>query len=670
MHRHRINWLSQLVPSLLLSIGSAACLAADEVPPSLPETPVLPNAAGFDALFKRLEYGDLTALDNKQQQQVEVQLQKLLPPGDAHRERLLDSSRCSLDFVNRTKDGYAFADAKLAAALNAADAAAAIRFYYCRGEYQGSLSTQRDALADFERGIDMARTIDDDLLVAAGLGARGATYSLLGIHGKALADLLEVQRIYQQHELNEASSQTLLGIGTAYRRLGYLDKAREYINQSIEHAQHVGDHETLQGGTMELGFIDRESGRYASALTTFRHALELAAPTGDRVTIASTNVAMAGVLNDLHRYPEALDSLQKAETDFAAAGDNSFAGTIAYDRGRAMAGQGRRRDALDQFDRAGTAFEASGNQRYLERLHESKAQTLEAAGQTQASLEEYKHYLATHEEVMRQRTDQQAQMLREQFDTDRAKLENARLKAEQALKEREVESLQKARRWQQLAMGLLALVLGMLSVLVVRQLARLRVWKRMASVDALTGVPNLRGVEAFANRAMRAARTNLEPLAVLAIDVDRFKSINDNHGHAAGDRVLQQIARACDEAMRDGDLLGRIGGEEFLAVLPGTKLDHALDVAERLRSRVAALDLADVPTGVSATISIGASEMLPEDTDFDSLKQRADEAMYRAKEAGRNRVVSAWNGTQERGASGATGTGAAAATGGAGVASR
>jgi diguanylate cyclase (GGDEF)-like protein len=343
---------------------------------------------------------------------------------------------------------------------------------------------------------------------------------------------------------------------------------------------------------------------------------------------------------------------------------------IAYDRGRAMAGQGQRRDALDQFDRAGTAFEASGNQRYLERLHESKAQTLEAAGQTQASLEEYKHYLATHEEVMRQRTDQQAQMLREQFDTDRAKLENARLKAEQALKEREVESLQKARRWQQLAMGLLALVLGMLSVLVVRQLARLRVWKRMASVDALTGVPNLRGVEAFANRAMRTARTNLEPLAVLAIDVDRFKSINDNHGHAAGDRVLQQIARACDEAMRDGDLLGRIGGEEFLAVLPGTKLDHALDVAERLRSRVAALDLADVPAGVSATISIGASEMLPEDTDFDSLKQRADEAMYRAKEAGRNRVFSAWNGPQERGASGATGTGAAAATGGAGVASR
>src|SRR6185369_3808342 len=161
-------------------------------------------------------------------------------------------------------------------------------------------------------------------------------------------------------------------------------------------------------------------------------------------------------------------------------------------------------------------------------------QTLEASGQPQAALEEYKRYLAVHEEVAHQRADQQTKMLREQFDTDRAKLENQRLKAEQKLKDSEVESLRQARRWQQVAMGLLAVVLGMLSILVIRQLARLRIWKRMASVDALTGVPNLRGVETFANRAMRAARTTLEPLAALAIDVDRFKSINDSHGHAVG----------------------------------------------------------------------------------------------------------------------------------------
>src|SRR5690242_17529524 len=183
---------------------------------------------------------------------------------------------CSLDFVNRkSAEGYAFADAHLADALKAGDAAAAVRFYYCRGGFQGSLSTERDALADTERGIELARSIDDDLLVAVGLEGRGGVYSYLGIHGKALADLLEAQRIYQQHELNEISAQLLTGIGMAYRRLGYMDKAREYLAQAIDHARKVGDRESEQSSTLQLGFVDQESGRTASALNTLHHALEL-----------------------------------------------------------------------------------------------------------------------------------------------------------------------------------------------------------------------------------------------------------------------------------------------------------------------------------------------------------------------------------------------------------
>ena len=239
MHGYPIHWLARLLLGAALGIASFATFADDEIPPTIPEAPSLPNPDAFDALFKRLEFGDLTALDTKQQQKVAEQLQKLLPPGDAHRQRLLDSMHCGLNFNNKNKEGYAYADARLAEALKASDAAAAIRFYYCRGGFQASLSTERDALADTERGIDMARSIDDDLLVAAGLEGRGSVYSFLGIHGKALADLLEAQRIYQQHELNEVASQALLSIGIAFRRLGYIDRAREYLNQSVEHAQRV-----------------------------------------------------------------------------------------------------------------------------------------------------------------------------------------------------------------------------------------------------------------------------------------------------------------------------------------------------------------------------------------------------------------------------------------------
>jgi diguanylate cyclase (GGDEF)-like protein len=138
---------------------------------------------------------------------------------------------------------------------------------------------------------------------------------------------------------------------------------------------------------------------------------------------------------------------------------------------------------------------------------------------------------------------------------------------------------------------------------------------------------------------MRKAREAHEPLSILAIDVDEFKRINDTHGHAAGDRVLRQIARACVEALREGDLLGRIGGEEFLAILPNTTLDRALDVAERLRHRVESLELADLPTDLRATISIGVAQMHASEEDAADLTRRADMALYQAKAQGRNRVV-------------------------------
>lgn len=601
----------------------------------------MPSAAAFDALFRRVDVGDLTALSAAEQRKVVRQLAQLLPPGDAHRARLLDTQRCGLDFTNDNQKGYEFANAKLADALAAHDDGAAIRFYYCRGGYLESLKTPRDALADFERGIDLSRAAGKDAMLASGLQARGGMYSLLGIYGKALADLLEARRLFTEQELDEAASQILQDIGITYRRLGYPDKAREYLNQAIAHEKRVGDTESLYISTLQLGYADQETGQYESALATQQHALELATTTGDRASIAAVNLAIASVLTDLHRYAEAQSELHKAAEGFAAVGDRADTGMLAYESGRALAGMKEPRKALAEFATAEKEFNASGNRRYQEILYRAQAKSFEDANQPAAALTAYKNYLAAHDAVAKERANQQAQMLREQFDTDRAKMENLRLKSEQTAKDRQVEALQGVRRWQQVAMGLLAILIGLLSLLAIRQLARLRNWKRMASVDALTGVANLRGVQHFANAALRRAHAQNEPLTVLAIDIDEFKRINDVHGHPTGDRVLREVAHACADALRDGDLLGRIGGEEFLAILPGTLLDHAVDVAERLRRRVETLEIADLPGSVRATISIGVAEMLPHDRDVSALVERADAALYRAKALGRNRVVSA-----------------------------
>jgi diguanylate cyclase (GGDEF)-like protein len=629
-----------LFAAMLTVASPAAAAPAAQAAPATTAAP-MPSAAAFDALFRRVDVGDLTALSAAEQRKVVGQLAQLLPPGDAHRARLLDTQRCGLDFTNDNQKGYEFANAKLAEALAAHDDAAAIRFYYCRGGYLESLKTPRDALADFERGIDLARAAGEDAMLASGLQARGGMYSLLGIYGKALADLLEARRLFTEQELDEAASQILQDIGITYRRLGYPDKAREYLNQAIAHEKRVGDTESLYISALQLGYADQETGQYESALATQQRALELATTTGDRASIAAVNLAIASVLTDLHRYAEAQSELRKAAEGFAAVGDRADTGMLAYERGRALAGMKEPRKALAEFATAEKEFNASGNRRYQEILYRAQAKSFEDSNQPAAALTAYKNYLAAHDAVAKERANQQAQMLREQFDTDRAKMENLRLKNEQAAKDRQVEALQGVRRWQQVAMGLLAILIGLLSLLAIRQLARLRNWKRMASVDTLTGVANLRGVQHFANAALRRAHAQNEPLTVLAIDIDEFKRINDVHGHPTGDRVLREVAHACADALRDGDLLGRIGGEEFLAILPGTLVDHAVDVAERLRRRVETLEIADLPGRVRATISIGVAEMLPHDRDVTALVERADAALYRAKAWGRNRVVSA-----------------------------
>jgi diguanylate cyclase (GGDEF)-like protein len=156
-----------------------------------------------------------------------------------------------------------------------------------------------------------------------------------------------------------------------------------------------------------------------------------------------------------------------------------------------------------------------------------------------------------------------------------------------------------------------------------------------STLDSLTGLLNVRALQArFAEVAEQAA-LNGQPVSVVALDIDRFKAINDEHGHAAGDRVLREIADALRQSMRTFELLYRIGGDEFLLLLPGAADADAARIAEGLRAAVARTR----PLGLPLTCSFGvATAQL--DIDVKTLTGQADAALYRAKRDGRNRVVS------------------------------
>jgi diguanylate cyclase (GGDEF)-like protein/PAS domain S-box-containing protein len=161
---------------------------------------------------------------------------------------------------------------------------------------------------------------------------------------------------------------------------------------------------------------------------------------------------------------------------------------------------------------------------------------------------------------------------------------------------------------------------------------------RQASTDSLTGVNNRRYFLAQAEQELRRSRRFARTMSVMMIDVDHFKKINDEHGHAAGDAVLQGVVKRALESLRQSDTLGRLGGEEFAVLLPETAIADAVDVAERLRQHLAERPLIAERAAIPCTASIGVAQLCAKDGTIEVLLQRADEALYLAKKNGRNRV--------------------------------
>jgi diguanylate cyclase (GGDEF)-like protein len=158
----------------------------------------------------------------------------------------------------------------------------------------------------------------------------------------------------------------------------------------------------------------------------------------------------------------------------------------------------------------------------------------------------------------------------------------------------------------------------------------------LATRDELTSMPNRRAMqEMLIVETARQARLDL-PLSIALIDLDHFKSINDQHGHAGGDAVLRGFARQIESELRGADIMGRWGGEEFLLMLPDTTLEHALQCVERLRARVQSATFDDVAAGLTLTFSAGITACMGQG-DINTAIDRADKAMYRAKAAGRSR---------------------------------
>jgi diguanylate cyclase (GGDEF)-like protein len=164
--------------------------------------------------------------------------------------------------------------------------------------------------------------------------------------------------------------------------------------------------------------------------------------------------------------------------------------------------------------------------------------------------------------------------------------------------------------------------------------------ERLATIDELTGTLVRRAFMAQAEAQLQLASQSGAVLAVAILDIDNFKSVNDNHGHAAGDRALAHFSRIIEQGLQPGDIFGRLGGEEFAVLFPGATAEGAVALVDRLRLRVAASALPGDQGPISFTFSGGVDQYYRGEV-LAGLMARADAALYSAKAMGRNRVVSA-----------------------------
>lgn len=491
-----------------------------------------------------------------------------------------------------------------------------------RGELDQLLAATADpadagahALALLERGVQRSRSGD----------LQGGQRDLL-----PACEALKAQGQDRDEEL------CLAHLATLYRRVGDLDEAIRLQQQLRDRARRKGATYDESIYTYALAQVQQAQRQWSDAFESYRQATAASEKLGDRPGAAYAAYGMARSLLQLKRAGEALPFAERALELLDRTADPRQYEHACVTRAEALIALDRSAEARAALDEVGPAIRQRGEQALLAEWLVVNSRVQRALGRWPEAYQALAEARDLEGRLQDQRLSEQSARLRMQFNRQRDADDLSALRQLNA-------QGQRLRRTQAVALGLFVILLAGLALVAVRKVRQARRLQNLAATDELTGLPNRRALVAAAETALAQARRSGAPTAMLMIDVDHFKRINDTHGHAFGDEVLRHLGRVLTAGLRDHDRLGRLGGEEFLAVLPEATREDARRVAERMRAAVAAAPLPGPGTGggsplpVTVTVSIGVAAGL--DGTADALIARADAAMYRAKHAGRNAVA-------------------------------
>ena len=507
----------------------------------------------------------------------------------------------------------------------------------CRGQIYETAGNNAKARALYEEAVTVAAQTHDDEMLAQSLFSRGYLLGLQGEFAAGLGDLKRAQALFDKLNKPVNSLTTLNSIAILYNRMGDYAQARYIYSRALK-AQHDAGMQREEAVTLHnLGRAYERLGQWDEARQAFTQSLALSRQLGYARGEAYALRGLAAVSNALGDSKGALDTLARAEALQRQTPDARLRAQIELARGIALHKLGHLpestavlEDALEVFRQA----EALGE---LNATSSELADVYAASGNWRAAYERRTQAKETSDTLLNNQLDQRFATLKVEFDSAAKDKENALLIHENQINQQALAQGKSVRHLQAAVIVLSVTLVLVLATLAVHQRRNALRMRYLALTDELTDVPNRRSVLSRLDPLLRDPEAG--SCAILIIDVDHFKRINDQFGHPAGDEVLKMVANTVRSTVVEPAFFGRLGGEEFLIVLPRSDLHEARVVAERFREAIMAVDTSRwCVDRRRITASIGCAVSAPGADTPSTMLKRADFALYAAKRNGRNCV--------------------------------
>jgi diguanylate cyclase (GGDEF)-like protein len=507
----------------------------------------------------------------------------------------------------------------------------------CQGEARETAADNGPALQLFTQAVDVATGAHNDVELAAALYSRGYLLGLQGEYATGLVDLRRAQILYDRLGRQYDALSCRDSIATLYSRLGDSVGAA-HLYADVLRMQRQGGMVREQAVTLHnLARTYEDSHQWDLAQATFTQALELGHGLKYPRVEAYALRGLAAVKVARNDAAGALDDLARATALQSETPDARLGAQINLETGRALRLAGRLPESVARLEQARDVFKSAGSAVELVDTDNELAVVESALGEWHAAYMDKAEAAQQQEQLLSNQLGQRFAILKVAYDTAAQEQENRALLRENAATG---SALEQSRRVRQLQGVVIALGVALGAILIWLLLLNRGQARRMGSLamtDELTQAPNRRAVLAMLNGLLK--RPEVAPCAILIMDIDFFKRINDQHGHAAGDEVLKLVAAAVRNTVNPPAFFGRLGGEEFLIVLPDAELAEAKRFAEVLRQKVAAINIrAAIPGHPGVTTSVGLTLAMAGRDDPGSMLARADIALYAAKRSGRNCV--------------------------------